>query len=157
MDATKSLRVCIVEDDRDTAESTSMPLRLLGHQPLVTLSGESALLQAPDWRPDVMRIDLAMPKMDGCALAAQLRGQPGFDRVPLVAVSGYVDFKHRQQAAESGFDEFLNKPYLVADLEGLFARVRMRVLDTQTMVEQTRAIAEDSRDRNRRSREGLDD
>ena len=155
MDATTSLRVCLVEDDADTLESSSKLLRVLGHQTLAANSGQLALAQAPAWKPDVMLIDLAMPSLDGCELARQLRSQTDFNLVPLVAVSGYVDAKHRQQAADAGFDEFLGKPYSLDDLQGLFARLETRIIATRSMAEKTRAVSEATRLLYERSRAGL--
>jgi CheY-like chemotaxis protein len=75
-------------------------------------------------QPDLMLIDLAMPNLDGCELAERLRQRGEFVETPLVAVSGYVDSKHRQQAAQAGFDDFLGKPYTADDLLNLFARLQ---------------------------------
>lgn len=153
MDAIKSLRVFVVDDDRDTTESTSPLIRLLGHKASFANSGEDALRAAPDWKPDVLLIDLAMPRLDGIELARSFRRFPQFSTAPLVAVSGYVDAKHREQAAEAGFDEFLGKPYLLPDLTALLDRVQLRLAETKALVEQTRAIAAASRELNRNARE----
>ena len=155
MEATPSFRVCLVEDDADTLESSSKLLRVLGHQTLPANSGLMALAEAPAWQPDVMLIDLAMPSLDGCELAKRLRANADFGHVPLVAVSGYVDSKHREQAAEAGFDDFLGKPYSLVDLQSLFTRLERRILETRCRAEQTRAISAATRSLNERSRAGL--
>lgn len=156
MDASPSLRVCLVEDDVDTLESSSRLLRVLRHQTLAASSGLMALAEAPVWNPDLMLIDLAMPNIDGCELARQFRSHPELASIPLVAVSGYVDSKHRNQAADAGFDEFLGKPYTLNDLQSLLLRVQSLIAQSRLRVEQTRAIAAATRALNKRSRSGFD-
>lgn len=156
MDAAPSLRICLVEDDADTLESSSKLLRVLGHQILAASSGLMALAEAPAWKPDVMLIDLAMPSIDGCELARQLRSNAEFGSIPFVAVSGYVDSKHREQAAEAGFDDFLGKPYTLVDLQSLLSRVQQRIAQSQRRVAHARAIAAAARALNKRSRSGFD-
>lgn len=128
MSATQLLRVFIVEDDVDSANSLALLLRWMGHESHVAADGAIALEIASILQPDVMLIDLAMPKIDGCELAVRLRQQAEFEQTPLVAVSGYVDQKHRQQAAEAGFDEFLGKPYTADELLNLFARLNPKCM-----------------------------
>lgn len=112
-------------------------------------SGEAALQTAPAWNPDVLLLDLAMPKIDGFELPSSFRLIPQFVTSPLAAVSGYLDAKHREQAAEAGFSEFLGKPFLISELNDLFDRVQLRISETKILVGQSRTIAEASRKRNR--------
>lgn len=145
MSATASLRVCPVEDDADTLESSSKLLQVLGYETLNVNCGEAALQQIPAWKPDLMLIDLAMPSLDGYELARRLRLQQVYRQTPLIAVSGYVDAKHRQEAADAGFDEFLGKPYSLDDLKGLLARLETRIRNARIAVEQSQAACEQAR------------
>ena len=124
MSALQSLRIFVVEDDVDSANSLALLLRWMGHESHVAVDGAVALEIASVLQPDLMLIDLAMPNLDGCELAMRLRERGEFAKTPLVAVSGYVDSKHRQQAADAGFDDFLGKPYTADDLQQLFARLQ---------------------------------
>lgn len=151
------LRILVVEDDVDTAESTSLLLRTLGHRSRAALSGEGALTEAPAFHPDLMLIDLAMPKLDGCELANRLRLMPDFGQTPLIAVSGFVDAKHRQLAVDAGFDGFLSKPFTLEDLQGLIARVQVAICQTNAVADETRQRAAAARETVRRTREALDD
>jgi CheY-like chemotaxis protein len=117
------LRVLVVEDDDDNAETTSLLLRMLGHETEVAYSGETALEKAPSFVPDLMLIDLAMPRFDGFELENCFRLIPAFNKTPMIAVSGYVDALHRQQAFEAGFDGFLGKPFTKDDLAEVCDRV----------------------------------
>lgn len=127
MSALPSLRIFVVEDDVDSANSLALLLRWMGHESHVAVDGAVALEIASVLQPDLMLIDLAMPNLDGCELALRLRERSEFAKTPLVAVSGYVDSKHRQQAAEAGFDDFLGKPYTADDLLQLFARLQPKL------------------------------
>ena len=127
MAAAQALRILVVEDDADSANTLALLLRWMGHEAHVASDGAIALEIAAVLQPDVMLIDLAMPILDGCELAVKLRQRAEFADTPLVAVSGYVDAKHRQQAADAGFDDFLGKPYTADDLLNLFARVQAKL------------------------------
>jgi CheY-like chemotaxis protein len=151
------LRILVVEDDVDTAESTSLLLRTLGHSSRAALNGQSALEEAPAFHPDLMLIDLAMPMLDGCELANRLRIMPDFGQTPLIAVSGYVDARYRQKALEAGFDGFLSKPFTKDDLESLIGRVQSALVRTHAAIEESRDRAQASRQIVQKSREGLDE
>ena len=151
------LRILVVEDDADTAESTSLLLRTLGHSSRSALSGEGALAEAPAVLPDLMLIDLAMPKLVGCVLANRLRLMPDFSETPLIAVSGFVDARHRQQALEAGFDGFLSKPFTMEDLQGLIARVQVAICQTNAVAEETRQRVAAARETVRKTRDSLND
>ena len=151
------LRILVVEDDVDTAESTSLLLRTLGHCSRAAFSGEGALTEAPAFRPDLMLIDLAMPKLDGCELANRLRLMPDFGQTPLIAVSGFVDARHRQRALDAGFDGFLSKPFTLEDLQGLITRVQVTICQTNAASDETRQRAAATRETVRKTRDSLND
>lgn len=80
-------RVLIVDDNRDTADTTAMLLRMHGFDVAVAYDGRSAIHQAGGFDPDVVLLDLSLPDIDGCAVAETLR-RDGLDRAALIAVSG---------------------------------------------------------------------
>jgi CheY-like chemotaxis protein len=93
-----SLSILVVEDDPDTAMSTAMILELLGHEVRVAHDGASAIAAVRQNQPDAVMMDIAMPGMDGYALAASLR--PMLTKKPLMAaISGYVPDPERSKAA----------------------------------------------------------
>lgn len=106
---THSLRVLVVDDSRDAADSLAMMLNLLGHQARVAYDGSSALQLADRLKPQVALLDLSMPGMDGFDLAKALRQQSGSSSLVLVALTGYdlVDESRNQSA---GFIRHLVKP-----------------------------------------------
>lgn len=131
MDTSFSMRVLVVDDNHDIAVSLATLLRHCGHDAHTAESGEAALRDAPALRPDVMLIDLAMPRLDGLSVARQLRQTPECAATPLVAVSGYSDDEHRQQAMAAGFDDFIVKPCPMADLMQVLQRLHARVMGSR--------------------------
>ena len=107
MTTQKSLRVLIVDDNRDGADALGLLLEELGHQVHVTYSGMQALDVAATFRADLMLVDLVMPNMDGCRLAARFRQIPMFTRTKIVALTGQKDVEHKAQAQKAGFDAFV--------------------------------------------------
>jgi CheY-like chemotaxis protein len=111
------LRVLIVDDNRDAADSQAVLVRLWGHETRVAYDGEHAVAESAGFVPDVVLLDLGMPRLDGFAVARRLREQAGpSGRLVLVAVTGYGDPQTHQRLREAGIDHFLLKP---ADLEAL--------------------------------------
>ncbi len=120
----KTLRVLIVDDNRDGADSLGLLVEALGNQVHVTYGGTQALDVANAFQPDLMLIDLVMPDVDGCDLASQLRRMPAFKETKIVAITGLKDEKHRVLAMKAGFDLVLVKPAALADIKAVLASVK---------------------------------
>jgi signal transduction histidine kinase/CheY-like chemotaxis protein len=116
VEPTRRLRILVVEDNHDAAESLTALLELWGHDVRVAHDGVAALRLAESEAPDVILSDIGLPGMDGYELARQLRARPAFGRVVLVALSGYGRDEDRRLAAEAGFDHHMVKP---PDLDAL--------------------------------------
>jgi CheY-like chemotaxis protein len=115
------LLVLVVDDDRDTADSTAMLLRLWGHDVLTAPDGFHALALARESRPDAVLLDLDLPGMDGCEVARRLRQDPGSGTPLLVAMTGYGREEDVRRVAEAGFDHHFLKATDPAALEYLLA------------------------------------
>jgi signal transduction histidine kinase len=116
------LRILIVEDNRDAAESLRLLLELRGHKVALATTGTAGVETARQWHPEVILCDLGLPGMDGFAVAQAVRADPALQATRLVAVSGYGQDEDRQRCREVGFDAHLTKPIEFADLERLLAR-----------------------------------
>ncbi len=101
-----SLRVLVVDDNRDAADSLAELLRLCGATVRVCYGGEEALAAGAF---DVGVLDVHMPGIDGCELAPRLRAAAAPRRVLLVALTGVSDDAARRRTAEAGFDLHLTK------------------------------------------------
>jgi CheY-like chemotaxis protein/uncharacterized protein YbcI len=119
----KTLRVLVVDDDRDGADSLGLLVEELGNQAHVTYGGTQALDIATAFRPDLMLVDLAMPDMDGCRLVMRFRQIPAFAQTKIVAITGQKDEEHKVLAMKAGFDLVLYKPVTLAAIEAFLASV----------------------------------
>jgi CheY-like chemotaxis protein len=117
-----TLRVLVVDDNRDLAISLAIILRLWGHEVWVAHDGQTALALAHEYVPDVIFLDIGLPRMNGYEVAKRLRQLPILCRTRLVAISGYGWEDARQRSFESGFDLHLTKPVDPVDLQPLLAR-----------------------------------
>lgn len=106
---TKS-RILIVDDNRDAADSMGMLLELLGNEVYVAYDGEQAMCAAAVHRPDVVFLDIGLPRMNGYEVARSIRKQPWGSEIKLVALTGWGQQEDRQRAQEAGFDRHLVKP-----------------------------------------------
>ncbi len=119
----KSLRVLIVDDNRDGADALGLLVEALGNQVHVTYGGIQALDVATAFQPDLMLIDLVMPDIDGCDLAAQLRRMPSFKQTKIVAITGLKDDRHKELAMKAGCDMVLTKPTALDEIKAVLASV----------------------------------
>jgi CheY-like chemotaxis protein len=116
------LRVLVVDDNRDAADSLAVLLRLWGHEARTAHDGVSAVKAAGSYRPQAALLDIGLPGLDGYEVARRLRGDPALEGLLLVAVTGYGQEIDRRQSREAGFDCHLVKPVDLAKLQELLAR-----------------------------------
>ncbi|MDB5309973.1 MAG: hybrid sensor histidine kinase/response regulator [Gemmataceae bacterium] len=120
----RALRVLVVEDNVDAADSLSMLLRLYGQEVQVARTGPAALELASASRPDVVLLDIGLPGMDGYEVARRLRVRPEFKGVVMCALTGYTPSEaDRQRQQETGFDHYYVKPVDLETLLELFKTV----------------------------------
>jgi CheY-like chemotaxis protein len=118
----EQLRILVVEDHCDAAETLRLLLELLGHQVKVAHSGPEGVRAAGQWRPDVVLCDIGLPGLDGYGVARALRQDQATAKARLVAVTGYGQEEDRRRAFEAGFDHHLTKPVGPEELETLLRR-----------------------------------
>ena len=120
----QSLRVLVVEDNADAADTLGLLLRLYGHKVEIARTGPTALQMASASRPDVVLLDIGLPGMDGFQVAQQLREKPEFKDVVICAVTGYTPSESdRQRQKETGFDHHYVKPLDLKILLEMFKSV----------------------------------
>jgi CheY-like chemotaxis protein len=118
-DHKQHLRVLVADDNKDSADTTAVLLRMWGHTVETVYDGESAFRTALAFNPNVMLIDVAMPRMDGCRLAQQVRQESSVKKALLVAVTGYGDEAHQKLFIQAGFDHCFTKPVDIPALHAL--------------------------------------
>ena len=104
-----ALRVLVVDDNADGAESLGVLLDMHGHRVLTCLHPNEALAAAPAFAPDVCLLDIGLPGMSGHELAKALRGA-GLTRTTYIAVTGYGSDEARRATNAAGFAMHLTKP-----------------------------------------------
>jgi signal transduction histidine kinase len=121
-DSGLSLRILVVDDNRDAADTSAQLLELLGHETRVAYTGPEAVAVAAEYRPDTVICDIGLPGMDGYAVAAALRADPATTGARLLALTGYGRPEDVERARAAGFDKHLVKPVspdtLLAALRG---------------------------------------
>jgi PAS domain S-box-containing protein len=124
--ATGLLRVLVVDDNLDTADSLALLLKLQGYEVGTANDGIKALQVASAFRPDVILLDIGLPGADGYQVALRVRQQKGLEKVVLVAMTGYGQEADRQRSHEAGFDYHLVKPADPVKVQELLALLANR-------------------------------
>ena len=119
----KTLRVLIVDDNRDGADALGLLVEELGNLVHVTYGGTKALEVATTFRPNLMLVDLLMPDMDGCGLVMRFRQTPAFAHTKIVAITGKKNEEHKSSAMKAGFDAVLFKPAALTEIKAVLASV----------------------------------
>jgi CheY-like chemotaxis protein len=100
----------VVDDVSDVTEMLSVLLTHAGYEVVTALSAHGALEAVRKQRFDVIISDIGMPEMNGYQLAREIRTLPGYENVPMVAVTGYSMFDDRERSLSAGFTAHLTKP-----------------------------------------------
>jgi PAS domain S-box-containing protein len=116
---TPSMRLLVVDDNKDAATSLEVLLSLMGHDVQVANSGKDALDLVSNYRPHLVLLDLGMPNMDGYEVTRRLREIPELESTVIVALTGWGQAEDRRRTAEAGFDHHLLKPLNPGDLESI--------------------------------------
>jgi CheY-like chemotaxis protein len=107
---TPSRRVLVVDDNADNTTALALLLRQLGHEVEVAGDGETALVRAGSFRPDVILLDIGIPKLNGYDVCRQLRQYDWGRGIRVIAQTGFGEEQDRRRSAEAGFDGHLVKP-----------------------------------------------
>jgi PAS domain S-box-containing protein len=125
--ARQQLRALIVDDNVDAVESLSLLLKLAGHTTLIANTGLEAVSKAPEFKPDIVLLDIGLPGMNGYDVARAIRALPGPERNAfLVAITGWGSAEDRRRSASAGFDEHLTKPVDISMIELLLTTLQSR-------------------------------
>jgi len=116
-------RILLADDNRDALDSLAALLQCDGHEVHTAADGLEAFEMAASWRPDVMLLDIGMPKLDGYEVARRVRAQPWGTQTVLIALTGWGQDEDRRRSQEVGFNSHLVKPLDLDALAALLARL----------------------------------
>lgn len=123
-------RILLVDDYRDALEIWEWYLRSQGYDVLTATNGADAVSLAKSAHPDVIVMDLQLPRLNGCDAARQLRASPETMDIPLIAATGFSHDRQLAEARAAGFDQIVIKPcdpsQLVEEIEDVLVERRTR-------------------------------
>jgi len=117
-------RILVIEDNPTNLELMTYLLNAFGHVTIAAQNGEDGVESALSSRPDLILCDLALPRMDGFAVARRLKAEPSLNGVPVIAVTASAMVGDREKVVSAGFDGYMTKPItpetFVAEVESYF-------------------------------------
>ncbi|MFZ3289287.1 MAG: response regulator, partial [Telluria sp.] len=116
-----ALRILVVDDNVDAAETLSALLELSGHAALVANDGSEALRMVQQLPPHLVFLDIGMPRMNGYEVARAIREELKLDDIVLVALTGWGGADDRARTKAAGFDRHMTKPVTIGAIEAFLA------------------------------------
>ena len=125
------ISILVVEDDSSVKNLMTTTLRTHGYHFLTAPNGQSAIMQASSYRPDIVLLDLGLPDMDGIEVIRNIRS---WSNLPIIVISARSEDSDKNDALDAGADDYLTKPFSV---EELLARLRVTQRRLSMMVGET--------------------
>jgi len=119
-------RILVVDDNHDSAMSLAMMLSIMGHETRTAHDGESAVASAESFLPEVVLLDIGLPKLNGYEVAQRIRENTWGQSMFLIAVTGWGQEEDRQRSTEVGLNVHMVKPVEPAVLERILAELHAR-------------------------------
>jgi two-component system alkaline phosphatase synthesis response regulator PhoP len=116
-----SKKILIIDDESDLVETIRFPLETEGFHVLVSYNGEDGLNQARKENPDLILLDLMLPKLDGYKVCRLLKFDERYKHIPIFMLTAKTQEKDKILGKETGADEYLTKPF---DLDELIAKIK---------------------------------
>ena len=109
-------KILVVDDEVDLVETVRFPLEMEGYDVLVSYNGEDALNQARKENPDLIILDLMLPKLDGYKVCRLLKFDERYKHIPILMLTAKTQEKDKILGKETGADEYITKPFEMDDL-----------------------------------------
>ncbi len=106
----------MVDDEVDLVETVRFPLEMEGYQVLVSYNGEDALHQARRENPDLIILDVMLPKLDGYKVCRLLKFDERYKHIPILMLTAKTQEKDKLIGKETGADEYITKPFEIDEL-----------------------------------------
>jgi len=114
-------KILVVDDEADLVETVRFPLEMEGFNVLICYNGEDALNQARKERPDLILLDLMLPKLDGYKVCRLLKFDEKYKHIPILMLTAKTQEKDKLLGKETGADEYITKPF---DIDELMKKVK---------------------------------
>ena len=111
-----SKKILIADDEMDLVETVRFPLEVEGYHVLVSYNGEDALDQARKENPDLVLLDLMLPKLDGYEVCRRLKCDDRCKHIPILMLTAKFQEKDKALGMETGANEYITKPFDIRDL-----------------------------------------
>jgi len=111
-----SKKILIVDDEADLVETVRFPLEMEGYHVLVSYNGEDALNQARKEKPDLILLDLMLPKLDGYKVCRLLKFDDRYKHIPILMLTAKTQEKDKALGMETGANEYITKPFEIDHL-----------------------------------------
>ncbi|MCK5228677.1 MAG: response regulator [Desulfobulbaceae bacterium] len=111
-----SKKILIVEDNQDNRELLIKILKVKGFRIIEAVDGEDALQKVSVERPDLILMDISIPKIDGYEVTRRLKNQPDFQDIPIIALTAHAMKGDREKASKAGCDGYITKPINIREL-----------------------------------------
>jgi DNA-binding response OmpR family regulator len=116
-----SKKILVVDDEADLVETLRFPLEMEGYHVLVSYNGEDALNQARKENPDLILLDLMLPKLDGYKVCRLLKFDERYKHIPILMLTAKTQEKDKILGTETGANEYITKPF---EMDYLLKKVR---------------------------------
>ena len=113
-------KILYVEDNEDNVYMLSRRLKRKGFEIVVAIDGEQGVEMASSEKPDLILMDLSLPKMDGWTATKRIKSNSDLKSIPIIALSAHAMEEHKQRAIESGCNDYDTKP---VDIERLLSKI----------------------------------
>ncbi|MEO1439994.1 MAG: response regulator, partial [Chloroflexota bacterium] len=109
-------RILVIEDNSDNMTLITDILNSLNYTVIQATDGEVGVQKANEDRPDLILMDLSLPKMDGWTATRQIKATPEIESIPVIALTAHAMVGDRERALEAGCDDYVSKPINLKEL-----------------------------------------
>lgn len=120
-------KILIVDDEKELIALVSLHMRMTGYEVLIATNGENALVVARQEKPNLIVLDLMIPKIDGWDVCKRLRQDPEIKNIPVIMLTALAETEDKLKGFEAGADDYVTKPFSPRELIARVKRVLARV------------------------------
>lgn len=119
-------KILVVDDEKELTSLVSLHMKMAGYEVLTAANGEKALAAAQEEKPDLIILDLMLPKIDGWEVCRRLRQDPEIKNVPVIMLTARAEIEDKLKGFEAGADDYVTKPFSPRELVSRVKRVLAR-------------------------------